>query len=251
MFGCCRWICAPPLGLCWIVPESWVRTWVHTSPGLEEESDMFYEAGLRSLTFVYLLPAGLQYWLLSFTGAFVCFPFAVMHSIVCFFYPLLDNLVVLSLGLLLLFGGQMHRLQIPDAFRCLGSSCSKLYNTISLFYGRTLVFHIVLYGNFTHFDITIVYGTSATGLLWFHTYYCKVYEVFTIVVICATITHPNVKHGLPPKEIPYPVIAEESTLPFLWQLECVSIFLLGKEGDQVLSIRQRYQVVLAKVLDIG
>jgi hypothetical protein len=109
----------------------------------------------------------------------------------------------------------------------------------------------VLYGNFTHFDITIVYGTSATGLLWFHTYYCKVYEVFTIVVICATITHPNVKHGLPPKEIPYPVIAEESTLPFLWQLECVSIFLLGKEGDQVLSICQRYQVVLAKVLDIG
>jgi hypothetical protein len=65
-------------------------------------------------------------------GAFVSFPFAVIHSIVCFFYPLLDNLVVLSLGLLLLCGGQMHRLQSPDAFRCLGSSCSKLYNTISL-----------------------------------------------------------------------------------------------------------------------
>jgi hypothetical protein len=62
----------------------------------------------------------------------VSFPFAVIHSIVCFFYPLLDNLVVLSLGLLLLCGGQMHKLQSPDAFRCLGSSCSKLYNTISL-----------------------------------------------------------------------------------------------------------------------
>ncbi len=74
MFGCCRWICAPPLGLCWIVPESWVRTWVHTSPGVEEESDMFYESGLRRLSFVYLLPAGLQYWLLSFTGAFVRLP---------------------------------------------------------------------------------------------------------------------------------------------------------------------------------
>ncbi len=174
------------------------------------------------------------------------------HSLVCFFYPLLDNLVVLSLGLLLLCGGQMHRLQSPDSFRCLGSSCSKLYNTISPFYGRRLVFHIVLYGNLTQFDITIVDGTSATWLLWFHTYYCKVYEVFTIVVISAKITHPSVEHGLPPKEIiPYPVIAEDSTLPFLWQLECVSIFLRGKEGDQVLSTRQRYQVVLAKVLDIG
>jgi hypothetical protein len=108
----------------------------------------------------------------------------------------------------------------------------------------------VLYGYLTQFDITIVYGTSATGLLWFHTYYCKVYEEFTIVVICATVTHPSVEHGLPPKEIPYPVIAEESALPFLWQLECVSIFLLGKEGDQVLSTRQWYQVVLAKVSDI-
>ncbi len=109
----------------------------------------------------------------------------------------------------------------------------------------------MLYGNLTQFYITIVYGTSATGLLWFHTYYCKVYEAFTIVVISAKITHPSVEHGLPPKEIPYPVIAEDSTLPFLWQLECVSIFLRGKEGDQVLSTRQRYQVVLAKVLDIG
>ncbi len=145
----------------------------------------------------------------------------------------------------------MHRLQSPDAFRCLGSSWSKLYNTISLFYRRRLFFHIVLHGNLTQFDITIIHGTSATGILWFHTYYCKVYEVFVIVIICATITHPSVKHGLPPNEIPYPVIAEESTLPFVWQLECVSIFLLGKEGDQVLSIRQRYQVVLVKVLDIG
>jgi hypothetical protein len=78
-----------------------------------------------------------------------------------------------------------------------------------------------------------------------------VFEVFTIVVTCATITHPSVKHGRPPKEVPYPILAEESTLPFLCQLECVSIFLLGKEGDQVLSIRQQYQVVLVKVLDIG